>query len=316
MYFHTNKIKIMGTGSYAPSRVLKNENIEEKVNTDSNWIYQNLGIKERRIVCEGEMTSDLGTRAGLNAITDSGIDKEDIDLIIVATATPDRKAPSTACIIKNKMGMNNQCPAFDISAVCSGFLYALTIGAQFIHSGMYRNILIIGADTFSKITDWDRRDCVFFGDASGAVVLSRTEDTLFAAQLFADGSGIDSFTVYPDESFFTMNGKEVYTMATDVLPKTISSLLQKVNLDSSDISMIVPHQPSIQILKKTAEILNIPFNKVKINMENYANTSSATIPLLLDELHKDNQLAHGDIILFCAVGAGWTWGSAIYQWGK
>lgn len=309
-------LRIAGTGSAAPDRIVSNSELCTKAPTTPMWIEQNLGIFERRIASDNEFTSDLAAKAGLRAIEAAGISVQDVQLIIVATATPDRQSPSTACIVQEKMGIQNYCPAFDLSAVCSGFLYGLTVGSQFIQSGQYKNVLIIGADTFSKITDWTRRDCVFFGDGAGAVLLQPSKDpqALFSFDLFSDGKGQDNFTVFRGDQYFTMNGKAVYETGTAVLPIAIKTLLEKNFLKVSDVSCLIPHQPSIRVLQKTAELVGLPFEKVKRNMHLYANTASATIPLLLDEVVRRGEISNGDLIAFAAVGSGWTWGSALYRW--
>ena len=277
---HFESIRIRSTGSYLPEKVVTNESIVDGLPTTPEWIEENLGVKERRVAADGEFTSDLAARAGLAAIEAAGIDKNDIDLIIVATATPDRKSPSAACIAQAKMGITNHCPAFDLAAVCSGFLYGLTVAAQFIEGGTYDHVLVIGADTFSKITDWSHRHCVFFGDGAGAVVVGRAPkgEGFFSSLLYADGTGMDHFTVYPEDQTFTMNGKAVYETATVVLPRAIQELLCMHRLEMKDVAMIVPHQPSIRVLKKTAEILSVPFSLVQTNLERHANTAGATIP--------------------------------------
>ena len=280
-----DKVRIRSTGWYVPSTILTNDEIVKGLPTTSEWVVENLGVR-------------------------------DIDLIIVATATPDRKAPSTACIAQAKMGITNQCPAFDIAAVCSGFLYALTTGAQFIQSGVYERVLVIGVDTFSKITDWTHRNCVFFGDGAGAVVLERRAGTsaLFSSIMFADGAGMDHFTVFPQDQAFTMNGHAVYNTATSVLPATITELLDLNGLRLNDITSIIPHQPSVRVLRKTAELLGIPFERIHTNLDLYANTASATVPLLLAQVNEKGLIAPGDVVLFAAVGSGWTWGAALYRW--
>lgn len=318
---------IKGTGSYAPENVVKNE-FFEAVGSSDEWIYKNLGIKERRI-STGETTSDLAFKAGRIAIENAGLKPEDIDLIIVATATPDRPAPSCACFVQEKLGAMKSV-AFDISAVCSGALFSISTGVQFIRSGMYNNVLVIGADTFSNITDWSRRDSVFFGDGAGAMVLSETkEDKGFVDFiLYTDGRGKEHFTVLAGGSevptskasveskkhFFHMNGPEVYKTAIDVVPKCIHEILEKNNYSVEDIKCLLPHQPSIGILKTIAEKIGMPFEKVKTNMDRYANTSGGTIPIILDEIHKNDGFEAGDMLLFAAVGAGWTWGAALYKW--
>lgn len=318
---------IKGTGSYAPKNVVKND-FFESVGSSDKWIFENLGIKERRI-STGETTSDLAYQAGLIAIQDAGILAEDIDLIILATATADRLAPSCACFVQEKLKATNAV-AFDISAVCSGALFATATAVQYIKSGMYRNVLVIGADTFSNITDWDRRDAVFFGDGAGALLLSHTtEDKGFQDFLLhTDGTGKEHFTIPAGgsekpttedtlangEHYFRMNGPQVYKTAIDVVPKCIDQLLAKNNCDITQIKYLLPHQPSIKILQEIARRVGLPFDKVKTNMDRYANTSGGTIPIILDETLKNNTFETGDLLLFAAVGAGWTWGTALYKW--
>jgi len=317
MYHVNRSIRIAGTGSSTPTRIVSNSEIlTYGVNTTEEWIENNLGIKKRHIVDNDEWTSDLAVKASINALNSAALHPNDIDLIILATATPDRKAPSTSCIVQHKLGITNQCPAFDIHAVCSGFLYAMIVGSQFIQSGIYKNVLVIGADTFSRITDWNRRDCVFFGDGAGAIILQRTQkdDGFFCFELFADGNGQDNFTVFQGDQHFTMNAKAVYETATNVLPQTLLTLLSRHGLTAQDIDILIPHQPSIRVLRKTAEILNIPIEKVQMNMNGYANTAGASVPLLLDETVRTGLISSGDLVAFAAVGAGWTWGSALYRW--
>lgn len=315
MYFIGRRTRITGTGSSVPSRVVSNEELAATVDTTAAWVYENLGIRERRVAADDQATSDLATQAARRAIDDAGIGIDDVELIIVATATPDRQAPSTACLVHEKLGMKNQCPAFDLAAVCSGFLYGMTIASQFIESGTYRHVLVIGADTFSRITDWTRRDCVFFGDGAGAAILSRHDggDSLFSCVLHADGVGKDAFTVPPGGTF-SMNGRAVYETGSRVLPEAIASLLTQHNLTPADIDIIIPHQPSVRMLHNAAATLGVPFEKVATNMVRYANTSGATIPLLLDEVKRANRLTPNDLVVFAAVGSGWTWGAALYRW--
>jgi 3-oxoacyl-[acyl-carrier-protein] synthase-3 len=284
-----------------------NLDLLKQVNTNDEWIFKNLGIRSRRISSSECTTSDLATKAAENAFSSSGIEREEIDLIIVATATPDRKAPSTACIVKKNLKIKNNCPAFDIAAVCSGFMYAMSVASNMISGGAYKKALIIGADTFSKITDWTQRDCVFFGDGAGAIILEATneENAFFSSLIHSECSNTDHFTVYPKDSFFTMNGKAVYDTATKVLPEVIKTIL--------DIN-VIPHQPSIKILERTSELTKIPFEKWNTNMHAYANTSGATIPILLDEVIRSGKLVKNDIILFAGVGSGWTWGAGILRW--
>jgi 3-oxoacyl-[acyl-carrier-protein] synthase-3 len=311
-------IRIAGTGSAVPAGVVPNSDLTTHCHSSDEWVRENLGIRERRIAALGQLTSDLATQAAGRALDNAGLLADDLDLIIVATATPDRQAPSTACIVQQKLGVANHCPAFDLAAVCSGFLYALATGSQFIQTGVYRNVLVIGADTFSRITDWDRRDCVFFGDGAGAVILQRTsapaDDGFFCFDLFADGAGQDNFTVFPGSAFFTMNSRAVYETGTQVLPAALQNLLARHQISPADIAWLIPHQPSVRVLVKTAETIGIPIERVCMNMDRYANTAGATIPLLLDEVARSGRIKPGDLVAFAAVGAGWTWGAALYRW--
>ena len=302
---------IRGTGSYAPKNIVKND-FFQNVGSSDKWIYENLGIKERRI-----------------SLGDAGVLPGEIDLVVLATATADRLAPSCACFVQEKLAAKNAV-AFDISAVCSGALFAIATGVQFIKSGMYKNVLVIGADTFSNITDWSRRDAVFFGDGAGALLLSDTsEDKGFIDFiLHTDGTGKDHFTIPAGGSetpttqesidkgqhFFQMNGHEVFKTAIEVVPKCISEILTNNNRTVDEIKFLLPHQPSIKILEEIAKRINMPFEKVKTNMDRYANTSGGTIPIILDETFKNNELEKGDLLLFAAVGAGWTWGTGLYKY--
>lgn len=325
----TRQVKIKGTGSYTPSKVYTNEYLETIVDTKSDWIFKNLGIKERRIADDNECTSDLATKAAERAIENAGLKPEDIDLIIVATATPDRLAPSTGAIVQDKLKAYNAV-AFDIAAVCSGFLYGMSVASQYIAAGVYDNVLVIGADTFSKIIDWKRRDCVFFGDGAGAAVFTHGSDDegFLAFRLYTDGRGKFNFTIPAGGSeipaseetikdgshYFVMNGRAVYETGTEVLPIAINQVLGDTGLTIEDVSFMIPHQPSIRILEKTAELVGLPFEKVMTNMDKYANTSGGTIPILLDEVNRRGKLKAGDILLFAAVGSGWTYGAALLKW--
>ena len=322
-------VKIIGTGSYVPEIIYTNEYLETIVPTNAKWIEDNLGIKERRIALPEQATSDLASEAGLKAIDNAGLSPNDIELIIVATATPDRLAPSTAAIVQDKIKAY-KAVAFDLAAVCSGFLFSISAASQFIATGIYNNALVIGADTFSKITDWSSRNCVFFGDGAGAAVLTHTEtDSGFLAfRLYTDGRGKWNFTIPGGGSefplsyenvdagyrYFQMNGKAVYETAITVLPKAINQVLKDTGLSINDIDYMIPHQPSIKILKDTAKIIGLPFEKVMTNMDRYANTSGGTIPILLDEVNRAGKLKSGTIVLFAAVGSGWTYGASIMKW--
>lgn len=321
-------VRIIGTGSYTPATVYTNKYLETLVPTSDEWIESTLGIRERRIAVD-ETTSDLAAKAARSALENANLDPLDIDLVILSTTTPDRPAPSTACFVQEKIGARNAA-AFDLNAVCSGFLYATSVGAQFVSAGTYDNVLIIGADTFSKITDWKRRDCVFFGDGAGAAVLSHANEGegFMSVRLYADGRGKFAWTIPAGGSemptcertvkdrlhFFQMNGREVYNTAVTVLPSAIREVLQDASLSIDDVKFLIPHQPSIGILKETARRLSLPFEKVLTNMDRYANTSSGTIPILLDETNKRSMLQKGDVVVFAAVGAGWAWGAIAMRW--
>jgi len=311
-----DSVSIHSTGSYVPARILTNEEIVKGLPTSPEWIVETLGVRERHIAEPEEYTSDLATRAGLEAIASAGLEPNEIDLIIVATSTPDRKAPSSACIVQAKMGIGNCCAAFDVAAVCSGFLYGMTIAGQFIQNGTYEHALVIGADTFSKVTDWKHRNCVFFGDGAGAVVLKRNhrENGLFRSMLWAQGEGMDHFTIFPGDAYFTMNGKAVYEMATTALPECIRQILCVNRIGPEEVSMIIPHQASARILKRVAEVLNVPYSLMQTNLESYANTAGASVPLVLDQANRRGLIHEGDLLLFAAIGAGWTWGASLYRW--
>lgn len=319
---------ILATGSYVPERVVTNAELEKAAPTTDKWVRENLGIHERRIAAPNQSTSDLAAAAANRALAKAGMNPGDVDLIIVATATPDRLSPSTACIVQDKIRAYNAA-AFDIAAVCSGFLYALTIAQPLVESGQYRNALVIGADTFSRITNWSRRDCVFFGDGAGAVVVTATDAPgIIHSRIFADGRGRTAFTVpgggselpshacaeNDSRAYFEMNTRAVFDTATTVLPRAIERVLEEAEVPVSNIDLIVPHQPGVRILQKTAELLNIPVEKIAMNMNRYANTAGATIPLLLDEVCVSGQLRNGDLVLMAAVGSGWTWGALLMRW--
>lgn len=321
-------MKISGTGIGLPKKRVSNILLEGMCCTDAEWVEKTLGIKERRIATTYQTTSTFASIAALQAIKNARLTPRDIDMIIVATATPDRKAPSTACIVQRNIKAK-RAVCFDIAAVCSGFLYGMVVANQFISQGTYKHVLVIGADTFSSVTDYSRRDCVFFGDGAGAAVFSQTDEGFFAFELHSDGEGWDGFTIpgggveipptaqnmdeyLKTHRYFEMDGKKVYETATTVLPQTITSLLANHKIDIDRIAMLIPHQPSIGILKETARKIGLPFEKVRHNMAKYANTSAGTIPILLHEQFES--INKGDLVLFAAVGSGWTWGSAIIEW--
>lgn len=307
-------IKIVGIGSYVPDKILTNKEISEFVKTSDEWVINNLGISERRISRDDEFSSDLAVHSSLRAIEDANLNVNDIDFIIMATSSPDRISPSTACLLQEKIGAFNAA-CVDVNAVCPGFLYGLQIAKGLLSIGQYKNILLVASETYSKITDWNKRDCVFFGDGSGAVVLQSDNNNFCEIDLYADGRGKEAFTVKHGEKF-SMIGKEVYENGITKLPKSIIDLLKRTNINSNEINHIIPHQPSINILKKTAEILNIDFSLFGTSMEKFANTAGASIPITLDKLYKENKFKNGDLLLLTTIGSGWVWGSGLIKWIK
>ena len=320
-------IIITGTGSYLPRRILSNKEIEKSVPTSDRWIQDNLGIITRRIADDNEVTSDLALEASLNALSSAGISPKDIDAIIVATSTPDRVSPSTACILQDKLGVHGCC-AFDINAVCTGFVYGLSIASAMIFQNQFKKILLVGAETYSRITDWTSRECVYFGDGAGAVIVERSDGGFFDFDIGSDGSGKDYFTVLGGGSehpasydtikdkkhYFSMDGSKIFDFATSVLPKSINGILKKNNIKPSDIKLMIPHQPNIKILKKVSKDTNIPVDKVQICLDKIGNTAGASIPIALDWAVRDKKIKSGDLILMTAVGSGMTWGSIIMRW--
>jgi 3-oxoacyl-[acyl-carrier-protein] synthase-3 len=297
-------MKIIGTGSYVPRPVVTNESLEEKVNTSSDWIYNNLGIKERRRT--NLNSSQIGTFAGGKALLNSKLKPEDIGLIIVATSTPDKLNPSTACMIQDNLECYNAV-AFDINAVCSGFVYALDVAIK-MH---YRYSMVIGVDTFSHITDWTDRNCVFFGDGAGAVIIDNDYPNLCISSLKSDGRGRDAFFT-PHCGTFEMNPKMVFEAGTTILPELINDFFCETWITPDQIAHVIPHQASIKMLRVLAEKIEIPFAKFCTNMERYGNTAGASIPIALDEFKSD--FKPGELIMLASIGSGWTFGVIILEW--
>lgn len=314
---------IKSVGGYLPEKIISNDDLSQLVETSDEWIYTRTGISSRHIAEENELTSDMCVAAANSAIKNANINKDNIDLIIVATTTPDKTFPATAAITQAKLGIKNNAPAFDIQAVCSGFVYALSIADSMIKTGHYKNALVIGADKMSSIIDWkDRSTCVLFGDGAGAVILSDNE--------VAPGSEITSFSLKTDgnleEILYTdggiastgnsgkviMNGREVYRHAVEKMINSLDDLLQKHYLTSDDIAYIIPHQANARIISSIAKKLNLAENKVIMNLQHTANTSAATIPLALNaHQHKFNR---GDYLMMTSAGGGFTWGSILLKW--
>lgn len=312
--------RIIGTGSYAPKKVLTNHDLEKMVDTSDKWIIERTGIRERRIAAEGETTSDLAAKAGKKALEMAGIGPEEVGTIIVATATPDMGFPSTACFVQHKLKAKNAA-SFDVAAVCSGFIYALSVADSLIKAGNSECVLVIGSEIFSRVTDWtDRNTCVLFGDGAGAVVLSKTkgERGILSTHLHSEGSSWKllycSSHEENDKAFIRMHGNEVFKVAVRALEKVAIEALEKNGLNGEDIDWFIPHQANMRIIKATAERLGVPMGKVYLNLERYGNTSAASIPLALDEAVRNGNIKDNDLILLDAFGGGFTWASALLRW--
>ncbi len=315
--------RIVGTGSYLPEKILTNKDLESMVDTSDEWIRTRTGIEQRHIAAEGQMASDLALEASRKAIEAAGIQTKDIDLIIVATTTPDMIFPSTACILQNKLGLSNG-PAFDVQAVCSGFIYALATADMFVSSGKSRNALVVGAEVYSRIMDWnDRSTCVLFGDGAGAVVLTQDQKPgILSSHLHADGSynqvlsapaSIHSGKIQ-GTPFITMEGSTVFKFAVKVLEEAALEALQANKLQPSDIDWLIPHQANIRIITSTAKRLGIPEEKVVTTVSQHGNTSAASVPLALDQAVRDGRIQPGQNIMLEGVGGGFTWGSVLVRW--
>jgi 3-oxoacyl-[acyl-carrier-protein] synthase-3 len=310
--------KIAGTGSYLPKKILTNAELESMVDTTDDWIVARTGIKERHIAAEGEFTSDLASNAAINAIESAGISAADIDLIIVATTTPDKIFPSVATMVQRKLGIAG-CPAFDVQAVCSGFIYALTTADNFIKTGSSKCALVIGAETFSRITDYsDRGNCILWGDGAGAVILQASaEQGIISTHLHADGNYENLLHVPRNANGIdtvVMEGNPVFKMAVNTLDQIVDETLAANNMQKSDIDWLVPHQANIRILQATAKKLDMSMDRVVVTVDKHGNTSAASIPLALDTAVRDGRIKRGDVILMEAFGGGFTWGSALVKY--
>jgi len=325
-------VGIIGTGSYLPDKVVTNKDLEKLVETSDEWIVERTGIRERRIAESGIATSDLASAAAENALRDAGVTADEIDLIIVATCTPDMVLASTACLVQDKIKAS-KAAAFDLSAACAGFAYGLVVGSQCIKTGLYKKVLVIGAETLSRIVDWtDRNTCVVFGDGAGAAVLGEVPAGygILGVDLGAEGSGAvhlnvpaggsrlpaTSETVKQRQHFVYMNGSEVYKFAVKVMGEAAVRALDNAGLSNTDIDCLVPHQANIRIINSAAKRLKVPMDKVMVNVDKYGNTSAATIPIALDEAVKCNKIKNDDIVVLVGFGAGLTWASCVIKWYK
>lgn len=318
--------RISGTGSYLPEKVLTNADMEKIVDTTDEWIVTRTGIKQRHIAAEGENTVDLAERAAEHAMEAAGITAEDLDLIIIATTTPDQVFPSTACLLQGRMG-NHGATAFDIQAVCTGFVYALGVADKFIRSGTHKTALVIGAETMSRIVDWtDRTTCVLFGDGAGAVVLQASDEPgILSTHLHADGSyeqllkvpyGVSNGyeKMLKEEAYVQMKGNEVFKMAVNTLGRIVDETLEYNNLGKGDVDWLVPHQANTRIIGATAKKLKMDMDHVVMTVAEHGNTSGASVPLALDTAVRDGRIQRGETLLLEAFGGGFTWGSALIKY--
>ncbi|MDO8465441.1 MAG: beta-ketoacyl-ACP synthase III [Gallionella sp.] len=316
--------RVISTGSYLPGKVLTNFDLEKIVETSHDWIVSRSGIHERHIAADDELTSDLALQASLRAIEAAGIGADEIDLVIVATTSPDQIFPSTACILQDKLGIRNRCAAFDMQAVCGGFVYAMNTADLYIRGGQAKTALVVGAEVLSRILDWnDRTTCVLFGDGAGAVILQASETPgIVAGKLHADGrhrgmlkaeGNIRNGEVQGDP-FVKMDGQAVFKFAVKVLSEVVEEVLEENNLRGTDIDWLVPHQANIRIMEATAKKLGLSMDNVIVTVANHGNTSAASIPLALDVAVRDGRIKAGQNILLEAVGGGFTWGAVLVRW--
>ena len=318
--------RIIGTGGYLPKKELSNLDLEAMVETSDQWITERTGIKTRHIAADGETTCDLAEIAAGSAMDAAGIGPDDIDLVIVATTTPDRVFPSTACLLQQRLGIRG-CAAFDVQAVCTGFIYALGVADKFIRSGSHRRALVVGAETLSRIVDWtDRTTCVLFGDGAGAVVLEASEEAgILSTHLHADGQYKDLLSTtggisegYPNPgngtAHIVMQGNEVFKMAVNTLGRIVDETLAANGMKKSDVDWLVPHQANIRIINATAKKLKMSMERVVVTVQEHGNTSAASVPLALNVAVRDGRIQRGDTVLLEAFGGGFTWGSALLRY--
>ena len=314
--------RVAGTGGYLPNRVVTNADLEKLVETNDEWIVERTGIRQRHQAGEGELTSDLALKAAEKAIEAAGIEASEIGLIVVATTTADRIFPSTACVLQAKLGIENGCPAFDVQAVCSGFVYAMTVADQFIRAGQVKHALVVGAETLSRITDWsDRTNCILWGDGAGAVVLQADETAgIISTHIHADGRYQDLLFVdggvslkKEGECYMRMSGNAVFKMAVKTLDAIVDETLEANGLAKSDIDWLVPHQANIRIIQATAKKLGMAMDNVVVTVDRHGNTSAASIPLAFDTAVRDGRIKRGETVLMEAFGGGFTWGSVLLR---
>ncbi len=311
---------IWGTGSFTPPQVVTNDDLAQRLKTSDEWIYSRTGIKTRRVAEPGVFTSDLATAAAERALEAAEIAATDLELIIVATSTPDYPGsfPSTAALVQARLGAKSAA-AFDVGAVCAGFAYALHIGAQMVRTGAHSSVLVIGAETFSRILDWqDRATAVLFGDGAGAAVLGPVSEGrgYLGGILGADGTGASLLHVSKETGCIFQNGKEVYKFAVTIMGEAAAQAVAEAGLRTSDVDLFIPHQANIRIIEKAAERMGLSMSKVFVNLERYGNTSAASIPLALDEAVRAGRVYNGSLVVLVGFGAGLTWGANVLRWGR
>ncbi|MDX1334342.1 MAG: beta-ketoacyl-ACP synthase III [Gammaproteobacteria bacterium] len=317
--------RITGTGGYLPEKVVSNHDLEKMVDTSDEWITERTGIKKRHVAVDGETTCDIAEKAARLAMEMAGKTADDIDLIIVATTTPDKIFPSTACLLQQRLDIHG-CAAFDVQAVCTGFVYALGVADKFVKTGAAKCALVVGAETLSRIVDWtDRTTCILFGDGAGAVVLEASEEPgILSTHLHADGSyenlltvpygisnGLDK--VLNNEAYITMKGNEVFKMAVNTLGRIVDETLDANDMEKTDVDWLIPHQANIRIIQATAKKLRMNMDHVVVTVHEHGNTSAASIPLALNEAVRDGRIKKGETLLMEAFGGGFTWGSALLK---
>lgn len=332
MQMSDRSVGIIGMGYYVPEKVMTNFDLEKMVETSDEWIVERTGIKERRIAADGVPTTDIALPAAEAALKNAGVCAEEIDLIIFATLTPDMVIPSAACVLQNKLGAVNAA-AFDLSAACSGFVYGLTVAAQFIKTGVYKKVLVVAAETLSKLVDWeDRNTCVLFGDGAGAAVVGEVESGygILSVDLGADGAGGEHLSVPASGSlhpatadtlaerlhYIHMNGSEVFKFAVKAMGGSALRSLKKSGMEPQDIDLVVPHQANIRIILSAAKRLKLPMDKMMVNVDKYGNTSAASIPIALAEALAAGRIKKGDNVILVGFGAGLTWASCVMKWAK
>ncbi|WP_373895685.1 beta-ketoacyl-ACP synthase III [Virgibacillus sp. CBA3643] len=310
-------VGVLGTGHYVPPEVVTNKDLEQIVDTSDEWIRSRTGIEERRIADDDTDTSDMSFFAAQNALDEANVKPEDIDLILVATVTPDTPFPSVSCMLQDRLGAR-KAAAMDISAACTGFMYGMVTAKQFIDTGVYKNVLVIGVEKLSKITDWsDRNTCVLFGDGAGAAVLGEVAEGkgILSFELGADGSG--GKELYQDENdHLQMNGREVFKFAVRQMPESSVNVIEKIGYNEADVDYLIPHQANIRIMEAARERLGISKDKMADSVKRYGNNSSASIPIALSEAVKDGNIKDNDLIVLVGFGGGLTWGAIALKWGK